>query len=102
MTLAIPRGQTALAVGTAAADARRFELRAERGSVVNGICSIPFLEYAFRTVDFHIAVMINADGTWSYDENTVLLVRGLEEPFHHTDSNTLTKIGEPTPNPLAR
>jgi hypothetical protein len=32
----------------------------------------------------------------------VLIVRGLPEPFHHTDANTLTRIGEPTPNPLAR
>ncbi len=43
-----------------------------------------------------------ADGTWSYDEDTVLIIRGNTEPFHHTDRNTLTRIGEPTPNPLAR
>jgi hypothetical protein len=30
------------------------------------------------------------------------MVRGQNEPFHHTDSNILTKVGEPTPNPLAR
>jgi hypothetical protein len=29
------------------------------------------------------------------------MLRGTE-PFHHTDQNTLSKIGEPTPNPLAR
>jgi hypothetical protein len=29
------------------------------------------------------------------------MIRGKTEPFHHTDRNTLTKIGEPTPNPLA-
>ena len=45
---------------------------------------------------------INPDGTWSYDEDTVLMIRGRTEPFHHTDRNTLSKIGEPTPNPLAR
>ena len=27
---------------------------------------------------------------------------GKSEPFHHTDRNTLTKVAEPTPNPLAR
>jgi hypothetical protein len=30
------------------------------------------------------------------------MVRGQSEPFHHTDRNTLTKIAEPTPNPLAK
>ena len=46
---------------------------------------------------------INRDGTWSYDdEDTVLMIHGKSEPFHHTDRSTLTKTGEPTPNPLAR
>ena len=45
---------------------------------------------------------LNPDGTWSYDEVTVLTVQGRTEPFRHTDHNTLTKIGEPTPNPLMR
>jgi hypothetical protein len=30
------------------------------------------------------------------------MMRGRSEPFHHTDRSALTKIGEPTPNPLAR
>jgi len=47
-------------------------------------------------------VTINADGTWTYDEDTVLQILGRDEPFHHTDRNTLHKIAEPTPNPLAR
>ena len=45
---------------------------------------------------------IGTDGTWSYEEDTVMMVRGRPEPFHHTDRNILTRIGEPTPNPLAR
>jgi hypothetical protein len=101
-TLTIPRAQTAMAVGSAAADAKLFELVANRGSETYGICSTPFLEYAFRTMEYRIRVSINPDGTWSYDEDTVLMIRGQSEPFHHTDRNTLTKIGDPTPNPLAR
>jgi hypothetical protein len=101
-TLAIPRGQVALAVGKANADAKSFEVIATRGSTENGICSTRFLELAFKTIEFRVKVTINADGTWSYDEDTVLSVRGRTEPFHHIDRNTLTKIGEPTPNPLAR
>jgi len=101
-TLAIPRAQVALAVGKAAADAKSFELVATRGEESYGICSTPFLEYAFKTLEYRIKVSINADGSWSYDEDTVLMIRGRSEPFHHTDRNVLTKIGEPTPNPLAR
>jgi len=101
-TLSIPRGQTAMAVGHAPQDARRFTLRAVRGSLTNGIVSNPFLEHAFRTESYTITVSINADGTWSYDEDTVLIIRGQAEPFHHTDRNTLRKIGEPTPNPTAQ
>jgi hypothetical protein len=101
-TLTIPRGQVAMAIGTAAADAKEFELVARNDSATSGISSAPFLEYAFKTVEFRIKVSINADGTWSYDEDTVLMIRGKTEPFHHTDRNTLHKIGEATPNPLAR
>jgi len=101
-TLAIPRAQVALAAGKAAADARRFELVAKRGSTAYGICSTPFLEHAFTTVEFRITVTMNADGTWAYEEDTVLMVRGQAEPFHHRDRNILTKVGEPTLNPLAR
>jgi hypothetical protein len=100
-TLAIPRGQIAMAFGRAAKDARSFELIATRGAQTNGICSNPFLEYAFKTVEYRIKVTIG-ESTWSYDEDTVLIIRGKSEPFHHTDRNTLTKIAEPTPNLLAR
>jgi hypothetical protein len=101
-SLAIPRGQTALAFGQATKDATTFELIAKRGMETNGICSIPFLEYAFKTVEYRIKVTINSDGTWAYDEDTVLIVRGKTEPFHHTDRNILTRVADPTPNPLAR
>jgi len=101
-SLAIPRGQVALAVGHASADARSFEVAALRGSTEAGICSTAFLEHAFTTLEFRIKVQVNEDGTWSYEEDTVLQVRGQSAPFHHTDRNTLTRIGAPTPNPLAR
>jgi|KBSMisStandDraft_5_1062788.scaffolds.fasta_scaffold06824_10 hypothetical protein len=101
-TLAIPRGQVAMFTGRAAADATSFRLESVRGSLTNGIVSVPFLEHAFRTESCTISVTVNADGTWSYEQDTVLIIPGQPEPFHHTDRNTLHKIGEPTPNPLAR
>lgn len=36
------------------------------------------------------------------DEDTVLQIPDRDEPFHHTDTHRLTKIADPTPNPLAR
>ena len=99
-SLTIPRGQTVLAVGQAAPDARQFTLRAERGTTDYGICSNPFLETNFRTDSFEITVTINADGTWSYAEDTVMQIKGQDEPFHHRDSNRLTRVAAPTPNPL--
>ncbi|MCD9088012.1 heme-binding beta-barrel domain-containing protein [Stenotrophomonas sp. SY1] len=101
-TLTIPRGQTAMAVGKASADARSFHLRAERGSLTNGISSNPFLEHAFRTESYDIHVTINDDGTWSYEQETVLVIPDRTEPFAHTDRNTMRKVGEPVPNPTAR
>jgi len=101
-TLTIPRGQVAMAAGQATADATHFELVATQGLDTWGICSAPFLNEAFKTTEFRIKVSFNADGTWGYEEDTVLQIRGLAEPFHHTDRNLLSKLAEPTPNPLAR
>ena len=101
-TIAIPRGQVVMAYGTAAATAKTFGVAATAEDLSFGIRSAPFIEHAFRTTEFRMTVSINDDGTWSYDEDTVMMIKGLTEPFHHTDNNTLHKIAEPTPNPLAR
>ena len=98
----VPRGVAVIAGGTAEPGARQFELAADLGSPTYGICSNPFLEHGFQTIEYRIKVSLHADGTWSYDEDTVMLVRGRPEPFHHRDTSLLTKIAEPTPNPLAR
>ena len=99
-TLAIPRGQIAMAAGHAAPDATSLVLTATRGSTEYGICSTAFLEHAFRTDSYRIEVTFNPDGSWSYVLDTMLLVRGRPEPFQHRDVNTLTKVSEPVPNPL--
>jgi hypothetical protein len=101
LTLAIPRGQVAMATAQASKDSRQFTLTAKRGSETSGIVTNPFLEYAFQTTDFAMTVTINDDGTWSYDQTTTLNVRGQSKPFLHTDRNTLKRIHKPRPNPLA-
>ena len=101
-TLAIPRGQVAMASGQANADADRLVLTATRGQTDYGICSTGFLEYAFRTDSYRIEVTFHDDGSWSYVTDTMLTVHGRTEPFAHRDQNHLIKVAEPQPNPLAR
>jgi hypothetical protein len=101
-TLTVPRAQIVMAVGQAGVDAKQFELVATRDAESFGAGSTPFLEYAVNTLEFRIKVTINPNGTWSYEEDTLLMIRGSDEPFHHIDRNTLTRIAAPTPNPLAR
>ena len=101
-TVAIPRGQVAIASGNAAPNADRLVLTAERGQTEYGICSTAFLEYAFRTDSYRIEIVFNPDGSWSYVTDTMLTVRGRTTPFAHRDQNTLEKVSDPLPNPLAR
>ena len=101
-TLAIPRGQIAIASGHAEPDARRLVVKAERGQTEYGICSTTFLDLAFRTDSYQLTVDFHDDGSWSYVSDTTLIVKGRDEPFLHRDRNKLTKIAEPDLNPWAR
>jgi len=71
-----------------------------RGQTENGICSTTFLEWAFRTDEYTLDITFHDDGGWSYVSDTTLMVHGRTEPFRHLDRNTLTRVGEPTPNRL--
>ena len=101
-TVALPRGQVALARGAAGPNGQGFTVRAERGGPGYGICSTDFLDWAFRTDSYELEVGFQADGGWSYVSTTVLQVRGQADPFRHIDRNRLARVAEPTPNPLAR
>jgi hypothetical protein len=101
-TLTIPRGMVVMAKGHAQAGDTSFEVVATHVDENFGICATPFLNHAFKTREFRIKVDINSDGSWSYEEDTVLLIKDKIEPFHHTDRNLLFQIAPPTPNPLAR
>ena len=79
---------------------RPSALEAVRGSETNGIVSNPFLEHAFKTLRFTIEVTIHADGTWSYEQDTVMVIPGARPVPPHRSQHA-AKIGEPTPNPLA-
>ena len=99
-TLAIPRGQVALASGKAAADDDRLTLTATRGQTEYGICSTAFLEYGFRTDSYSIDIEFDGDDAWRYDIRTMLLVHGRPDPFEHHDQNRLKRVAAGRPNPL--
>ena len=101
-TLAIPRGQIAIAAGHAEPDAKQLVVKAERGQTEYGICSTSFLELAFRTDAYQLTVDFHDDGSWSYVSDTTLMVKGRDEPFLHRDRNRLVKIAEPDLNPWAK
>ena len=101
-TLSIPRGQVLLAKGKAAPGATGFTVKARRGKTGNGICSGPFLEENFRTDRFAMTVTVHDKDNWSYEETTTLQIKGVAEPFEHTDRNTLRRIRRARRNPLAR
>ena len=78
-------------------------MTAVRGQTEYGICSTSFLEQAFRTDTYRIEVAFHDDGSWSYITDTVLTVHGgAIRRSPHRDQNTLVKVNEPLPNPLAR
>lgn len=100
-TLAIPRGQVALAAGFAKPDADEVTVSAKRGDTEYGICSTAFLEASFRTDSYRITLTFNPDGSWSYVTDTELMVEGRDAPFAHRDRNTLHRIADARPNPWA-
>jgi hypothetical protein len=100
-TLTIPRGQVLVAGGTAVPDATAFEVTAGVGSPVYGISAVPFIDRAFRTTSFRLKVTTHPDGTWSYDSRVILEIPDRDEPFDHTDANTLRRVAPPSLNPLA-
>ena len=95
MTLAIPRGQIAMAEGTAMPGDREIRLHAERGQMVNGICSNPFLEEAFLTKSWDVVFKFHEDGRFSYEQVTKLEIPGVKGEFEHT----MRMIEAPRPNP---
>jgi hypothetical protein len=100
-TVAIPRGQVALATGRAEAGARAFTVKATLGSPTSGIVSAPFLDEHFTTTQYTITVTAHDDGTLGYEQDTVLRITGRPESFHHVDRSTLRRVAPPVRNPAA-
>ena len=99
-SLAIPRGQVALAAGAADA-AGNITVEARRGDTRYGIASTAFLEEAFRTDYYRLEITFHGEDSWSYVSRTDLAIKGKLPAFEHRDVNTLIRVAQPAPNPLA-
>jgi hypothetical protein len=84
-----PRGMTVLAGGTAAADAKRFQLEARAGDPVWGICSSPFLTAEFKTERYTLEVEHLGPDSFRYESHTWMRMKGREQLFDHLDANTM-------------
>ena len=88
----VPRGITVLAGGTTTADTGAFTLEASAGHPQYSIGENKYLAENASTLSYHVTITLNDDGTWSYDETTMLDMKELDEPFAHTDHNTLHRV----------
>jgi hypothetical protein len=88
----VPRGITVLAGGTAAPDARAFTLRAARGDTRYGFGENSYLAENASTLSYEVRITVGEE-EWSYDEITMLRMNEFDEPFAHTDHNTLHRLG---------
>ncbi|MGI9290083.1 MAG: heme-binding beta-barrel domain-containing protein [Gammaproteobacteria bacterium] len=89
----VPRGYTVMAGGTAKVNAKKFSMVADLGSETYGICSNQWLANEFKTTRFELNIEVHDNDSWSYDEDTVIEIKGVAEPFHHRDQNTLQRVG---------
>jgi hypothetical protein len=88
----IPRGIALIASGKAKRDSGEFHLTAKRGECTNGICVNPFLDREFKIVSYELTVRIHDQNSFSYEEDTVIELKGKKDLFHHRDKNTLRRV----------
>lgn len=88
----VPRGVTLIAGGKVQPQAKEFTLKAELGSKTYGILSNLFLHEEFRTVKYVLKIKCIDNNSFSYDEDTVLKMKGKKSLFHHRDKNLMSRI----------
>ena len=88
----VPRGITVMAGGTAKADDTSFELAADLGANQYTIGENQYLARHASTLSYRVSITVGED-SWSYDETTMLKMVEMDEPFAHTDANTLRRAG---------
>ncbi|MES9956910.1 MAG: heme-binding beta-barrel domain-containing protein [Sedimenticola sp.] len=89
----VPRGVLVNAGGYVEEESKSFRLEAELGSLTYGVLSNRYLDDSYKTKRYSLNLSVNPDGTFSYSEDTELWIPVKQEIFHHTDENTLAKVG---------
>lgn len=87
----VPRGISVNAGGTANSDDRELRMSAKLGSTTYGLCSNPFLDEQFQTIQYDLTLNIIDNETFSYDENTQIKIKGQDRIFDHTEKNTMKR-----------
>jgi hypothetical protein len=87
----VPRGITVLAGGIADDDAREFTLRAAKGEPLYTIGENRYLATNASSLSYEVTISVT-DSTWSYQESTMLRMKEFDQPFAHTDRNTLRRV----------
>ena len=95
----VPRGITVLAGGTTTAGAKTFTLKATNGGAHYSIGESQYLAKNASTLTYQVTLTVD-DDAWSYDETTMLRMKEFDEPFAHTDHNSLRRMAG-TESPLA-
>src|SRR5271165_3467664 len=75
----VPRGIAVLAGGVAAADATQFTMSAPHGGARYSIGENEYLAKNASTLSYEVTITVG-DGTWSYDEKTMLRMKEFDEP----------------------
>jgi hypothetical protein len=90
----VPRGSVLIAGASCDADARRFTLEAAAGSATYGILENLYLKAHASTRRFACAISVETDGSWSYEEDTLVTLAAMAgDELHHTDRNVLRRVG---------
>jgi hypothetical protein len=88
----VPRGISVLAGGTAVGDADEFSLAAELGAAGYTIGENRYLARRASSLSYRATITVHRDGTWTYDQVTMLGMGELAAPLEHTDRNTMHRV----------
>lgn len=87
------RGISVLAGSAAGARDKEIHFNASPGSADWGILQNPYLLERAEIKDFKSSFKFNGDGSFSYTSDLLLKLAATGEEMHHTDENTLRKVG---------